>query len=65
MFWWHMEPAESWEWFKKTYSGRYLYLLTAKNKFIKWTDEALLEVRRKIKEADLKGLIIAPELLTK
>ncbi len=64
MFWWHLEPAESWEWFKNKYPGRYQYLLQAKNKYIKWTQEKLLEVREKVKIKDLKGLLIAPELLS-
>jgi len=65
MFWWHLEPAESWDWFEKTFPGRYLYLLTAKNKMVEWTDERLLEVRKNIKDLNLKALVIMPELLTK
>lgn len=63
MFWWHLEPAESWDWFKERFPGRYAYLEKARNKPIKWTQERLLDVRQKIKNRDLKGLLIAPELL--
>ena len=62
-FWWHLEPTESWDWFKKNFPGRYEYLLKAKNKHIEWTDEKLYEVRKNIKERNLKALLIAPELL--
>jgi hypothetical protein len=62
-FWWHLEPTESWDWFKEKYPGRYQYLLIAKNKHVGWTQDKLLEVRRKVKERDLKGLLIMPELL--
>jgi hypothetical protein len=62
-FWWHLEPAKSWDWFKNKYPGRYAYLEVAKNKYIKWTQDKLLEVREKIKNEDLKGLLISPELL--
>ena len=63
-FWWHLEPSESWTWFEQTFPGRNEYLLVAKNKHVGWTEEKLFEVREKIKNKDLKGLLIAPELLT-
>lgn len=62
-FWWHLEPAQSWDWFKQTFPGRYEYLLVAKNKYIVWTQDKLIETRKKIKDLDLKGLLIAPELV--
>jgi hypothetical protein len=62
-FFWHDEPGDAWEWFKKNFEGRYQYLLVAKNKYIKWTDDKLLEVRKNIKEGNLKALLIAPELI--
>ena len=62
-FWYHQEPTESGNWFELTYPGRYEYLLKAQNKKVGWTIDKLQEVRKKIKEKDLKGLLIAPELL--
>jgi hypothetical protein len=63
-FWWHDEPGDAWEWFKQKYPGRYAYLEKAKLKYVGWDIDKLLEVREKIKSKDIKGLIIAPELLT-
>lgn len=62
-FFWHDEPGDAWDWFKEAFPGRYEYLLVAKNKHIEWTADKLLEVRRKIKEKDIKGLFIMPELV--
>jgi hypothetical protein len=64
-YWWHLEPAESIEWFTNTYPGRYDYLIEAKNKLVHRTLDDLQEVRDKIKERNLRGLLIAPELLDK
>src|SRR3989304_2916765 len=61
-FWWHLEPAQSWDWFKQTFPGRYEYLLEAKNKRVVWTQDKLTEVREKVKNLDLKGLLIDPKL---
>jgi hypothetical protein len=63
-FWWHLEPSESWEWFTNKYPGRLEYILKAQNKLVKWTPDRLLEVREKIRNRDLQGLLIAPELLS-
>jgi hypothetical protein len=62
-FFWHDEPGDAWEWFRANYPGRYEYLLKAKNKHITWTEEALLEVREKVKNKDIKGLLVMPELV--
>ena len=62
-FWWHLEPSESWDWFKEKYPGRYEYLLKAKNKHVGWNIEKLQDVRKKVKEKNLKGLLIMPELI--
>lgn len=62
-FWWHDEVGDAWEWFKTTYPGRNAYLEQAKKKYVKWTDEKLLEVRKNVKERNLKALLIAPELV--
>ena len=65
-FWWHLEPSESWDWFKKEYPGRYEYLLKAKNKYVgRRGQPARREIRQWIKEKNMKKLIIAPELLDK
>ena len=63
IWWWHDEPTESGNWFKEKYPGRYMYLLEAKNKYTKWTMDKLLEVRKHIKDKNLRALVIAPELL--
>ena len=34
------------------------------NEIVKWTPDRLLEVREKIRNSDLQGLLIAPELLS-
>ena len=60
---WHEEPGEAWPWFIKTFPGRYKYLLKAKNKHVGWTADKLKEVRKLIREKNLKKLLIAPELL--
>lgn len=62
-FWWHDEPGESWPWFEKNHPGRDKYLLKAKNKYHKWTIDNLQEVRKYVKDRDLKKLLIAPELI--
>jgi len=62
-FFWHDDPGTAWPWFEKTFPGRYEYLLKAKNKHIEWTTEKLLEIRKNIKEKNLRGLLIMPELL--
>jgi hypothetical protein len=59
-----LEPSESWEWFTNKYPGRLEYILKAQNKLVKWTPDRLLEVREKIRNRDLQGLLIAPELLS-
>lgn len=64
-FWWHDEPGEAWPWFIKNHKGRYEYLLKAKNKQIKWTEEKLTEIREAIKNKEIKKLLVAPELLDK
>lgn len=58
MFWWHLEPAESWDWFKGTFPGRYEYLIKAQNIRVDWTVDKLLEIRKNIKEVNLKALLI-------
>ena len=63
MFWWHLEPSESWYWFCRTYPGRLAYIEKAQNKQVDWNISLLLEIRQKIADRDLKGLLIAPELL--
>ncbi len=60
MFFWHDEPGDAWEWFKRTFPGRCHYLEEAKNVHVGWTVEKIQEVRRKIKERDLRGLTILP-----
>lgn len=62
-FWYHAEPTESGKWFEQKYPGRYEYLLQAQNKHVGWTIDKVLEVRKKVKEKDLKGLLIMPELV--
>jgi hypothetical protein len=62
-FWWHEEPGDAWEWFKSKYPGRYAYLEVAKNKYVGWDNDKLLEVREKVRNNDIRGLIVAPELL--
>ena len=64
-FWWHLEPSESWEWFKEEFPGRHEYLLKAKNKRVGLTIDKLQEIRKNVKESNLKALLIAPELLDK
>ena len=59
-FFWHDEPTESGKWFEEKYPGRYMYLLEAKNKYTKWTMDKLLEVRKHIKDKNLRALVIAP-----
>ena len=60
MFWWHLEVSEAWDWFKQNFSGRYEYLLKAKNIHNDWTIDKLLEIRKNIKNRDLKALMILP-----
>ena len=62
-FWWHAEPTESGKWFEEIYPGRWAYILKAQNKHVGWTVENLSEVRKKVKEKDLRGLLIMPELV--
>ena len=63
-FFWHDDPIDAWSWLNQKFPGRYAYLEKAKNKDIFWSVDMLLEIRQKIRNQDIKGLIIAPELLT-
>jgi hypothetical protein len=62
-YWWHLEPSESWSWFEQKYPGRVIYIEKAQNKQVDWSIPMLLEIRQKVKDGDLRGLLIAPELL--
>jgi len=62
-FWWHLEPSESWDWFKENHPGRYQYLLKAKNKVVQRKRDDYIQIRKWIKEKNVRKLVIAPELL--
>ncbi len=62
-FWYHLEPMESRDWVVKKYPGRYQYLLKAKNKLVQHRIPDLEEIRKFVKDKNMKKLLIAPELL--
>lgn len=63
LWWWHEEPTESGGWFKNKFPGRYAYLQLAKNRLVKRTKDDLKEIRKHIKEKNVKKLVIAPEII--
>ena len=60
---WHDDPGTAWPWFIRNHPGRHKYLLEAKNKVNKWTMDDVLEIRKYVRNKDLRKLLIAPELL--
>ena len=59
-WWWHDEPTESGEWFRKKYPERWRYLEEAKNIIRKFTIEDLQEIRKAVEEKDFDKLILKP-----
>lgn len=63
--WWHEEPSESWEWFKRKYPGRAGYLQKAKRIKSYRTQEDYKEILEAIREQKLDKLVIPIELFLK
>lgn len=58
IWWWHDNPTEAGEWFKKNYGDRYTYLEIAKNIPRNYTIEDLQEVREYIKNKQTDKLCL-------
>jgi hypothetical protein len=62
-FFWHEEPLESSEWFKKKFPERYQYLLKAKNVTLRRFEEDFKNLLLAIENKDFDKLIVPKEAL--
>ena len=59
-YWWHLEPMESRDWFTKKFPKRDLYLRKVRNKIKPWTVQELQDIRKYVKNKDLRKLVRFP-----
>jgi len=56
-YWWHLEPVEAFRWFESKYPERLAYLDFAKNVVRPWTAHELHQIKKCVREKNLKALV--------